>query len=170
MSDARSELLDATVAVLSEHGPAEASVKRIAETAGVNHGLVHHYFGSKERLLISALDALDENLSEQVATISSKNEAAVFVRTRFLEDPVVTSVLAALITLSAELPDLRTALHLRLERRARAVANLLNVSVEQAHALMAASLGAAELSRVHPEIDPTRVTRALLGVGVPRAR
>ena len=170
MSDARSDLLDATVAVLSEYGPAEASVKRIAETAGVNHGLVHHYFGSKERLLISALDALDERLSEQVATISSKNEAAVFVRTRFLEDPVVTSVLAALITLSAELPDLRTALHLRLERRARAVANLLNVSVEQAHALMAASLGAAELSRVHPEIDPTRVTRALLGVGVPRAR
>ncbi len=170
MSDAREQLLEAAIAVLAEHGPADASVKRIAEAADVNHGLVHHYFGSKERLLISALDALDERLSEQVATISSKNEAAVFVRTRFLEDPVVTSVLAALITLSAELPDLRTALHLRLERRARAVANLLNVSVEQAHALMAASLGAAELSRVHPEIDPTRVTRALLGVGVPRAR
>ncbi|HMR76762.1 MAG TPA: TetR family transcriptional regulator [Polyangiaceae bacterium] len=170
MSDARRQLLSATITVLAKCGPAEASIKRIAEEAGVNHGLVHHYFGSKQRLLIEALDALDESLTEQVADIGSKNEAAVFVRTRFLEDPVITRVLAALITLSVESPELRTALHLRLERRARAVANLLNVSVEQAHALIAASLGAAELSRVHPEIDPTRVTRALLGVGVPRAQ
>ncbi|MEZ4225540.1 MAG: TetR family transcriptional regulator [Polyangiaceae bacterium] len=170
MSDARAQLLTATISVLARQGAGDASVKRIAEEAGVNHGLVHHYFGSKERMLIEALDALDDKLSSEVSAVASKRDAIVFARTRFLEDPTVTRVLASLVSLASTLPELRTALHLRLERRARALAGLLGMSVPQAHALIAASLGAALLGEVHPDIDSTRVTRALLGVGEPQAR
>ncbi|HKI96848.1 MAG TPA: TetR/AcrR family transcriptional regulator [bacterium] len=46
----RERLMDAARDCLLEHGHQACSVKAIAERAGVNHGLVHHYFGSKEGL------------------------------------------------------------------------------------------------------------------------
>lgn len=46
----RERLMDAARACLLEHGHAACSVKVIARRAGLNHGLVHHYFGSKEAL------------------------------------------------------------------------------------------------------------------------
>ena len=49
-------LIDATIALLAERGPAALSVRDIAAHAGVNHGLVHRHFGSKQALVRAALD------------------------------------------------------------------------------------------------------------------
>lgn len=46
-------LLDATTALIVEKG-LSMSVREIAARAGVNHGLVHTYFGSKEALISAA--------------------------------------------------------------------------------------------------------------------
>jgi len=35
-------------------GYAGVTTRRLAEAAGVNHGLVHYYFGSSENLLVHA--------------------------------------------------------------------------------------------------------------------
>ena len=43
----------AGLACLSTFGGHKASVKQIASMAGVNHGLVHYYFGSKEKLIVA---------------------------------------------------------------------------------------------------------------------
>ena len=50
MAGSRARLLEAARACLLKHGHAACSVKVIAQEAGVNHGLVHHYFGAKEAL------------------------------------------------------------------------------------------------------------------------
>lgn len=50
-----SALTTATIDLLIEHGT-DISVRQIAAAAGVNHGLVHTYFGSKQALLSAALD------------------------------------------------------------------------------------------------------------------
>ncbi len=50
-----SALTAATIDLLVEHGT-DISVRQIAARAGVNHGLVHTYFGSKRALLSAALD------------------------------------------------------------------------------------------------------------------
>lgn len=51
----KEKLLEAAERCLLEKGSHAASIKTIASMAGVNHGLVHHYFGSKEGLFIELL-------------------------------------------------------------------------------------------------------------------
>ena len=48
-------LVDATIDLLIQRGT-DISVRQIAAEAGVNHGLVHTYFGSKQSLLAAAVD------------------------------------------------------------------------------------------------------------------
>lgn len=48
-------LIAAAADVLAEQGPRNAGLRDIAQRAGVNHGQVHHYFGSKEALLRAAM-------------------------------------------------------------------------------------------------------------------
>jgi AcrR family transcriptional regulator len=55
-------LIDATIALLAERGPAAISVRDIAARGGVNHGLVHRHFGSKQALVRAALDRLATEL------------------------------------------------------------------------------------------------------------
>ena len=53
-------LIAAAADLLGEIGPRAVSVRMIAERAGVNHGLVHHYFGGKAELLRAAMTRLVE--------------------------------------------------------------------------------------------------------------
>jgi AcrR family transcriptional regulator len=51
MADRRQELLDAAVRVFARRGFSAARVGDIAEEAGVAHGLLYHYFRSKDEVL-----------------------------------------------------------------------------------------------------------------------
>ena len=53
---AEEALLDAAERLLAGAGYAAVTTRRLAEEAGVNHGLVHYYFGSNENLLVRALE------------------------------------------------------------------------------------------------------------------
>jgi len=53
---ARDALLAAAVELFAETGPASVSIRDIARHAGVNHGLVHRHFGSKDDLLAEAIE------------------------------------------------------------------------------------------------------------------
>ena len=55
-------LLDAAERLLVEVGHAGITTRRLADAAGVNHGLVHYYFGSMENLLIRALERFTDRL------------------------------------------------------------------------------------------------------------
>jgi AcrR family transcriptional regulator len=55
-SAAEGALLDAAERLLVEVGHAGITTRRLAEEAGVNHGLVHYYFGSIENLLVRVLE------------------------------------------------------------------------------------------------------------------
>ena len=56
--DTIKKLLEGAQKCLVKEGFHKTSVKAIARYAGVNHGLVHHYFGSKEELLAALIDAV----------------------------------------------------------------------------------------------------------------
>ena len=62
--DVEEALLEAASELFAEYGPRATSVRRIAAAAGVNHGLVHHYFGSKGGLLQVVLERLAAQLAE----------------------------------------------------------------------------------------------------------
>ena len=61
-SAAEEALLDAAERLLVDVGYAGITTRRLAEEAGVNHGLVHYYFGSNENLLVRALERFTERL------------------------------------------------------------------------------------------------------------
>jgi len=62
---AEEALLDAAERLLVEVGHAGITTRRLAEEAGVNHGLVHYYFGSNESLLVRALERFTERMIER---------------------------------------------------------------------------------------------------------
>jgi AcrR family transcriptional regulator len=62
---ARTSLLDAAERLLIEVGYAGITTRRVAAEAGVNHGLVHYYFGSIEELLFQAMERYTERLLER---------------------------------------------------------------------------------------------------------
>jgi AcrR family transcriptional regulator len=53
---AEEALLDAAERLLISIGYAGITTRKLADEAGVNHGLVHYYFGSNENLLVQALE------------------------------------------------------------------------------------------------------------------
>jgi AcrR family transcriptional regulator len=55
-SQAEEALLDAAERLLVDVGYSGITTRRLADEAGVNHGLVHYYFGSNENLLVRALE------------------------------------------------------------------------------------------------------------------
>jgi len=46
-------------------GAAGITTRRVAEEAGLNHGLVHYYFGSVEQLLVRVLERFTDRLVER---------------------------------------------------------------------------------------------------------
>ncbi|HEY7604294.1 MAG TPA: TetR family transcriptional regulator [Gaiellaceae bacterium] len=58
-------LLDAAERLLVEVGAAGITTRRVAEEAGLNHGLVHYYFGSVEQLLVRVLERFTDRLVER---------------------------------------------------------------------------------------------------------
>ena len=55
--------LDAAERLLLELGYPGVTTRRVAAEAGLNHGLVHYYFGSVENLLVRVLERFTERLT-----------------------------------------------------------------------------------------------------------
>jgi AcrR family transcriptional regulator len=76
-SAAEEALLDAAERLLVEVGHAGITTRRLAEEAGVNHGLVHYYFGSNESLLVRALERFTERLIDRQRALYAADEPFV---------------------------------------------------------------------------------------------
>jgi AcrR family transcriptional regulator len=61
-SDTPTRILSAAFRRLHEVGYARLSTRDIAAEAGVNHALIHYYFGTKDRLAMAALDEANRRL------------------------------------------------------------------------------------------------------------
>ena len=60
--EATAALLDAAERLLIESGYSGITTRALAAEAGVNHGLVHYYFGSMEELLLEVLERFTARL------------------------------------------------------------------------------------------------------------
>ncbi len=73
ISDARQQttvaLMDAAESLLFEVGYAGVTTRAVAEAAGVNHGLVHYYFGSMDELLTQTLERFVDQLAEALEAL-----------------------------------------------------------------------------------------------------
>lgn len=60
--EARDAFLDAAERLLTQMGWADITVRKLAAEAGLNHGLVHYYFGSMEEVLLQVLERFTDRL------------------------------------------------------------------------------------------------------------
>jgi AcrR family transcriptional regulator len=111
--DKRTRILDAAIRVFAEHGYHEARVGDIAEDAGVAHGLLYHYFASKDDVLrtifvenwgqliarFRAVEFADEPAGEKLEGI-----AKILLRT-WRNDPALVTVMVREVARSHQLQD-----------------------------------------------------------------
>jgi len=64
-ADTRTQILDAARAALAEDGYARATMRGIADRAGVQLSLVHYHYGGRQALLAAVLDRENERLLER---------------------------------------------------------------------------------------------------------
>jgi AcrR family transcriptional regulator len=111
-SAAEKSLLDAAERVLVDAGYAAITTRRLAEEAGVNHGLVHYYFGSVENLLVRTLERFTERLITRqremyAADMPFLEKWRTAMRYLMSEDVAYEKVWLELQALAWNQPDLR---------------------------------------------------------------
>jgi AcrR family transcriptional regulator len=73
-SAAETAFLDAAERLLVDVGHAGITTRRLAEEAGLNHGLVHYYFGSIENVLLRTLERFTDRLIERQRAMYADRE------------------------------------------------------------------------------------------------
>jgi AcrR family transcriptional regulator len=112
-SSTTKEILDAAERLLVEVGYADISTRRLAEEAGVNHGLVHYYFGSMEHLFLAVLERYTGRLIERQRAMYAANVPFIEkwrTAMRFLDEDRVSGYQKIWLELQAlawNRPDLR---------------------------------------------------------------
>jgi TetR/AcrR family fatty acid metabolism transcriptional regulator len=119
--DKRTRILDAAIRVFAEHGYHGARVGDIAEDAGVAHGLLYHYFASKDEVLrtifvenwgelIGRFRAVED--SDEPAPEKLEGIAKILLRT-WRNDPALVTVMVREVArsqqLQAQVEDVREA-------------------------------------------------------------
>jgi AcrR family transcriptional regulator len=91
--DTRARIVDAARVLFSERGVEGTSVRAIAGAAGVDPALVHHYFGTKQRLFLEAVDFPIEEMGDvrdlAAGGIDGLGERLVRFALRLWDDPAV---------------------------------------------------------------------------------
>ncbi|WP_204331645.1 TetR/AcrR family transcriptional regulator [Geodermatophilus sabuli] len=94
----RDAVLAAARAAFAERGFDGASVRGIAAAAGVDPALVHHYFGTKDKLFLAAVEAPVDpaDLLPEVLTAAPEDRGAAVVRVvlRLWDGPARPGILA----------------------------------------------------------------------------
>ncbi len=67
------KIFQAAIKVISELGYHNTRISDIAKEAGVAYGLVYHYFGSKENIMVIILDEVTKKFSEKIDKIDAEN-------------------------------------------------------------------------------------------------
>lgn len=118
---------------VAQHGTAGSTFDRVAREAGVSRGLLHYYFGTKEKLLVEAvkrdcelrLEALERRLAGARTADDFIGLMAQNLQQTVREDPDFVTLMFELFTLARRNPEI-AAEYAELTRRTRAqVADLL---------------------------------------------
>ncbi len=78
----RTALIEATIASLAKHGVAHTTVRKICTAAGISHGLLTHYYESKDDLMAAAFRHLFSDLTRKVQKLQAKAGDSTYARLR----------------------------------------------------------------------------------------
>ena len=72
----RARIVEAAKAILGRDGYEKASIREIANEAGVARGLVHYYFETKEDLLVAVAERAAGEFGERMAKLREATPAS----------------------------------------------------------------------------------------------
>jgi AcrR family transcriptional regulator len=132
-------IIEAMRASVGRRGAAGATFDHVAREAGVSRGLLHYYFGSKERLLVEVvrhdcevrIAAMDERLA-RADSLDALVDALVHELEAFVEDePGTQAVLYELLSASRHSEEIRAELAELYRRWREHLANALEEKERQ---------------------------------------
>lgn len=103
----RKALVDATLRAVGDHGSLAVTMSEIARHAGVSAALAHHYFGSKEQLVIETIRSLLRQLrADTVAALgeakSPRERLSAVIRVNFQAHQFAPETVAAWLAFYSE--------------------------------------------------------------------
>ncbi len=103
----RKALMDATLKAVGDHGSLAVTMSEIARHAGVSPALAHHYFGSKEQLLLATIRSLLQHLRDDAvkavrAVHTPREKLTAIIRVSFHADQFAPETIAAWLAFYAE--------------------------------------------------------------------
>ena len=179
-------IVDAMRHCVAERGIAGATFEHVSREAGVSRGLLHYYFGTKERLLIEVLRNDTETriamLDEPLAAAKTVDDViAVLVAGAeeiLREDPGFYVILYELFTAGRQNPDIQAELaelyqrsrdHVAGALRQKEVEGVLSLRFD-AESVVTYMFAAADGGALQRLTDPERDYSALIVTGTEVAR
>ncbi len=103
----RKALVDAALRVIGGQGTLSVTMSEIARDAGVSPALAHHYFGSKEQLLIATVRSLLGQLRQDAVTAlkaarTPREKVSALIRVSFRADQFAPETVAAWLAFYSE--------------------------------------------------------------------
>jgi AcrR family transcriptional regulator len=137
--DKAQRIVDAMRESVARRGAAGSTFEHVAREAGVSRGLLHYYFGTKERLLVEVVrrdtDIRVARLDEQLAPAKTSDEvitALVALLTDMIEnEPGFFLLLFELFSAGRRNPDIQREVGQLFEKTRSHVADLLHAKEEE---------------------------------------
>jgi TetR/AcrR family transcriptional repressor of bet genes len=103
----RKALVDAALRAIGHHGSLNVTMSEIAKEAGVSSALAHHYFGSKQQLLVETIRSLLRDLrSDAIAALgnaaSPRERLSAIIRVSFQTGQFTPETIAAWLAFYVE--------------------------------------------------------------------
>ncbi|KQS96358.1 MULTISPECIES: transcriptional regulator BetI [unclassified Rhizobium] len=103
----RKALVDATLRAVGDHGSLTVTMSEIARHAGVSAALAHHYFGSKEQLVLETIRSLLRQLrADTVAALGAattpRERVSAVIRVNFQAHQFAPETVAAWLAFYTE--------------------------------------------------------------------
>ncbi len=184
--DKAQRIVDAMRDSVARRGAAGSTFEHVAREAGVSRGLLHYYFGTKERLLVEVVrrdselrvERLDERLAP-AKTVDDVIEALVSSLTEVIDnEPGFFLLLYELFSAGRRNPDIQREVGQLFERTRSHVAEVLDSKNEEgvlslrhpAEDVVSYLFALGDGFALQALSDPSRDTTGAFSVGVTSAR
>ncbi|MDH5559569.1 MAG: TetR/AcrR family transcriptional regulator [Deltaproteobacteria bacterium] len=131
--DTKEKILVGAKRLLLKKGQQGFTVRGVAEEAGVNHGLVHHYFGSKENMILEMIEyencAIMPLLRQPEKTEDHEAFKEKFVQ-NVVKDPDKVRMIVEFYNMGQSLPAVREKLKESIIKRREMMSQVFGITDE----------------------------------------
>ena len=155
----RQKLIDAARFCLLKKGYASTSVKDIAKKAGLNHGLIHHYFDSKENLYLELLLYESQITDQEILSAKSLKAQLEIVQKKI---KVNSRLSLEFLSMAHEMPKIKAALCQMMHKNHKSIMNDFSITETDAYFILSFLNGLSFLNSCMPELEITPILESMI--------